>query len=843
MMKPFFIPLEDVFIFPYVMYAHTANERNKKNETLQEHTRRCEIYFEKLFKERKIEEPLIRIAETFGIQKNGQAFQLYFEMLFQVISLHDIGKINPEFQRNKMGNKLPKSYHIQGLVGSRHSLLSSIIYLNHYMQKIQDATLEQEEQKILRGFCLINAYVVSRHHSKLGEFSGFLEGFDENSTADIILQGMQDKTEVLKDPPYHLSNKYRRYWKKFQKNFSEKESITIYSYTRIMYSLLVSCDYYATSEYGNSFEMQSFGNDSEITKLGQIYENTDLLKSIRGYQKGICRPNEMNQLRSDIFLEVEKNLRQNPDTHVFFLEAPTGSGKSNISMNLSFQLAENGYKKIYYVYPFNTLVEQNLNTLEGIFGKGSTAMNKIAVLNSNTPIKRDAGQVDEGESESYVKALLDKQFLNYPFVLTTHVSLFETMFGDNRESAFGFSQLQDSIIVLDEIQSYKNKIWSEIISFFKTFAEILNMKIIIMSATLPDLNYLTGYNSRVVKLLKNRDTYFSNPIFKNRVKISYELLKHDEIDLDELAEHIASQDIRHNKILIEFIRKKTAYDFVDQMREDDRFEIPIYIITGDNNIAERDEILDKVKNESDQGLILISTQVIEAGVDIDMDIGYKDVSKLDSEEQFMGRINRSCKGTGIVYFFDLDRANEIYKGDYRMNTEFTLKDKDIQSILERKDFDSYYRQIMELLKRDMNESLNENENIDTFFRRSVGGLDFDKVSERMKLIDDSQLDMPIFLAHDIKVKGEQINGLEVWEQYKRLLQDQSKPYAVKQICLSEVRSKANYFIYKIKKTSSIQWNDRLGEIYCIYDGDEYFNDDGSLNKTKLEEGGSIFLDL
>lgn len=68
----------------------------------------------------------------------------------------------------------------------------------------------------------------------------------------------------------------------------------------------------------------------------------------------------------------------------------------------------------------------------------------------------------------------------------------------------------------------------------------------------------------------------------------------------------------------------------------------IEYLSGDDSIAERKRILDKVKKATDT-IILVSTQVIEAGVDIDMDIGYKNISKLDSEEQFLGRINRSCK--------------------------------------------------------------------------------------------------------------------------------------------------------------------------------------------------------
>ncbi|HBC95499.1 MAG TPA: CRISPR-associated helicase/endonuclease Cas3 [Clostridium sp.] len=843
MIKPWFIPLEDVISFPYTVYAHTR--AGKDRETLQEHTKLCESYLTKILSERNIEQPFLKIARMFGLDSEEKSLELYFEMLFQVITFHDVGKINPCFQSDKMGNADPKEFAIQGLKGSAHSLLSAVIYLNHFMQKINSIEISKLQKRQLSIFCLINGFVISRHHSNLGSIKEFLVKFSDNGDVGTILQGMTLKHDFMKDPIYNMiGGLYLKKWKNFRENLNEEGSIAVYTYTRFLYSLLVSCDYYATSEYGNGVSVNAFGNDSEIYKFAESYEGTDLLKGIREYETGVSQPKGINKLRCDIFLEAEKSLRSNLDKNIYFLEAPTGSGKSNVSMNLSFQLLKAGLQKIYYVYPFNTLVDQNLETLKDIFGKDSAIFNKIAVLNSNTPIKQEIRHKDEseGEDEIYTQALLDRQFLNYPFVLTTHVSLFETMFGDERESAFGFSQLQDSIVVLDEIQSYKNKIWSEIITFLKIFASLLNMKIIIMSATLPDLSYLTSNSVGVAKLLQNRDRYFTNPQFKSRVNISYELLG-QEINLEMLADYIAGQDIKKNKIAVEFIKKSRAYEFADMLAEDERITAPIYFISGDDNRVDRAERLKIIKENSEKGLILIATQVIEAGVDIDMDIGYKDISKLDSEEQFLGRINRSCKRSGKVYFFNLDDASRIYSdGDYRMNKELTLVNEDMQLILNNKDFSPYYNTVMEHLKESYNCSYNDDENLKKFFNALVGGLDFTSTAKRMKLIEDSDWDMPIYLARDLIVDGEKISGMEVWEEYKKLLKDQMMPYAKKQVCLSNVRSKLNYFIYQIKKTSTIEFNDMIGELHCISNGERYFKE-GRLDKKSLEEGGSMFLDM
>lgn len=97
-----------------------------------------------------------------------------------------------------------------------------------------------------------------------------------------------------------------------------------------------------------------------------------------------------------------------------------------------------------------------------------------------------------------------------------------------------------------------------------------------------------------------------------------------------------------------------------------------------------------------------------------MDIGFKDISKLDSEEQFLGRINRSSKRDGIVYFFDMDQAKNIYGLDFRIDESFTLLTSEMREILKEKEFDIYYKKVLNVLKKQRNESTSS-EGLDDFF--------------------------------------------------------------------------------------------------------------------------------
>ena len=395
--------------------------------------------------------------------------------------------------------------------------------------------------------------------------------------------------------------------------------------------------------------------------------------------------------------------------------------------------------------------------------------------------------------------------------------------------------------MLDEIQSYRNYIWTEIITMLKYCASLMGMKIIIMSATLPNLEVLTDEKNQVVHLMQNRNLYFEHPIFKNRVKISYELLEDDKITYEKLLQHIIENKEKQQKILVEFIKKDSAYTFYQMLIESKEIECDVKCITGDDSIYEREKILNPIKSGEMKDLILVATQVIEAGVDIDMDVGYKNVSLLDSEEQFLGRINRSCKRKGKAYFFYIDSWEKIYQKDFRKNREFTLCERNMQQILENKHFYDYYNQVFKLLRKNLNENT-DGKGIEDFWN-NINKLNFSEIAKRMQLIDDNSWSMDIVLCRRLELEdGTVLDGEEVWNEYKNILEDSDMEYAKKQIKLSVARSNLKYFTYRIKKNSDLIYNDILGELRCIYDGEQYF-ENGKLNKKLLEQSGGVFIDI
>ena len=837
-------------------YAHTLEDEKGsiiRRELLTEHSDRTIKYFHLLLKQKGFSKQMGRFIENLFGKLSEEGEQFLWEMIDGIPLFHDFGKINPDYQKQVMKNQYVAENNMFWHIGKRHSLISAVIYIDYYIEELKKTVKDKEDKAKLRPFIIYHAYVIERHHSNLNDFQEFLLSLKEGAGKDVIDIFAEGRCSAYRKE-FRLTN--RLVLNMLQTithvDWNREKGITLYAYIRLLYSFLVASDYYATTEFKTQKEMKQFGNLNEIEKWIAVYEDTEVMKSVRAYQKEQypkplheIKKEHINDLRTEILTDAEHTLKENKNGSLFYLEAPTGSGKSNIAMALSFQLIKghDNLQKILYIYPFNTLVEQNRENLEKVFGNNREISEQIAVVNSLTPIKmpQKTKEMENEEVFCYQKALLDRQFLNYPMVISTHVSLFDIMFGERRESAFGFHQLMNSVVVLDEIQSYKNELWGKIICFLQEFSYLLNMKLIIMSATLPNLDLLSGNSSQTVQLMNNRDNYFSHVCFKGRVKISYELLESENIE-DELIEHILNQAASKKKILIEFIKKKSAAEFFEKLKVKKGVPCDVEYMSGEDSIWERSRILQNVK-ESTEGIILVATQVVEAGVDIDMDIGYKNISKLDSEEQFMGRINRSCLRKGEVYFFKLDDPQNVYRDqDVRLDKEFTVENRDMREILVSKNFSKYYEKVLAVLKRTVDE-LSGEKGLDEFFGNIVGKLNWPKVASAMRLIEESSWSMTVYLARKLQDgQGDEVDGKKLWKEYVELLENFSMDYAEKRVKLSQITSKMNCFLYQIKQNSNFNYNDKVGEIFYIEDGEKYFRD-GKLDRNKIQGEVGDFVDF
>lgn len=791
--------------------AHTL--AHTPDETLIAHSSLTLVYLEKIIKDKNLDILIDRLILTIDTKHE----KLVKEMFMNAIYLHDIGKINPYFQANKMKNILFEEY-MHSSSSSNHSYGSSSAYIEYYKKKISEIKPRESKEKLK--FILYNfSYSMAKHHGKLSVFEEY-------------------RQEELISSFHHLS--------KFK-----IPSFEFYILNKLLFSLLISSDYYATTEYMADLSTQDFGliSQSKKKELVNLFEQNKIIKNIRTNKvEGI------NILRSQMFLEAEKNILLHLDKHIFYLEAPTGSGKTLTSINLALTLLnkEEKLNKIFYIFPFNTLVEQTRGIFEGIFGEKLD----IEVINSISPIK-DKNQ-EEIES-NYQKSYMNRLFFHNELIISTHIAFFNILFGTSKEDNFPLWQLANSVIILDEIQSYDNNLWSYMTKFFAVYAKALNIKIIIMSATLPRLDVLIEDNNMLfVDLISDRNTYFENAYFKNRVGIDYCLLENKNIDFDDLRDTLFEESKNYKKILFECIKKQSARAFYRQIKEDDAFNsFEVYELSGDDNKAYRQKVINRTKE--DIKIIIIATQVIEAGVDIDMDLGFKDISTLDSEEQFMGRINRSCLKLDVnpkVYFFNMDDERGIYKGDNRI--EFNLRSEKYRSLLESKDFSPFYVEVLDKLKRN-DENIEQGilGNFETF-EGYVKKLNYKEIQEKMQLIKSQnfrlyfpfKLDIKAYNFEELKnidefLDGEGfLDGQKVWKVFEVL--NTIKGFAEKEIQRYKLNSLMQFFTFNIIKYSEKQvlphYSEEFGGYYYIEHYDEFIDEEGKFDReVYLAKGESLFL--
>lgn len=852
-----YFSLEDYIASMEKYYAHTSTGRDK--ELLTEHMNRTKHYMELLMQKNNIEEIISNIIGEISYQGKNlsqDTKQCLFDLFINGIYLHDLGKINVNFQYHQMDNK---AMTVIKENNKKHSMLSSFIYMNMALDMIDRRILDNSIKDFMYYMTFLFSFVISRHHSKLGKLSEYIEEVNRMNQRFDCKAFQEGYLGAYKKECYKMTcfNENKR------DNFNGDitSDSTLYILNKMFYSLLIACDYYATYDYmtGAEIDIQDFGSiDSLLSSIVEKYRSTKVYQAIDAYKQckeGIKHDNPfkdtpINALRSDLFLEANNTLMQHRDKQIFYLEAPTGSGKTNTSIQLALTLMEQNpkLKKLFYVFPFNTLVDQTSDTLR----KSFEGVVDATILNSITPIKTEVikGKHDQDdELVDYNKGYLNYIFLHYPLVITTHVRLFSMLFGQSREANLPLAHLANSVIIIDEIQSYNIALWKEVIYFFDLYSSILNMKIIIMSATLPRLDtLLDSQRASYINLIKNRDYYFLNPLFRERVAIDYSYvinpIQGDSIEeqLNILLNHV--DEVRRNrgktKILIEFLKTKTArlcYKLAKSKWSALCREGRIMELTGSDNKNKRKDIIDNVKEKLDD-CILISTQVIEAGVDIDMDIGYKSISFLDAEEQFLGRINRSCvKPDSIAYFFDIDEAKDVYRGDYRM--EQTLRDPQVREMLCTKDFTPFYSKAM-LAVEEVKGACNEHNFVHTI--DALKNLDFIKIEKKMTLIEDRGT-IQLLLNVKEKINDEVVTGKSVWNEYINLLDDTTMSFAQKKIELSKVKAKMNYFIYSIyvrtdhgnNKIKPSSHNGSIGDIYYLEDGGRYLDEDGKFNRDKASD--------
>ncbi|MCF8219470.1 MAG: CRISPR-associated helicase Cas3', partial [Bacteroidales bacterium] len=702
--------------------AHISD--TKPNETLEEHTLQVKKYALNLIDAHglnfTVDNILFSITQT--NPNHIELVNLLKEIFLTSIIYHDLGKINPNFQSLRMENpKFSENKSIHKLK-HYHSLPGAIILQNYYFNQIMNSTeIGNDENKILLYYLtIIFTNTIIKHHS--GRIDVKSE-YDLNFIKEIMPFLKEYNIDIQKDISLHFYDDYQTLKDNLNEFFPDISHFAIYTLLKLNYSLLTAADYYATSEYMNDLSIDDFGvlNNESKNKIIHSFLNNPA----KPYNKAIIERskefedipfeklqsrnnNNLNTLRQKMAAEALSNIRRYKGENCFYLEAPTGSGKTNTSIALAIELLKQDERlnKIFYVFPFTTLVTQTYNAIKETIDIDD---NEIIQLQSKTGVHSANGK--EGNYGKDYKNYIDYLFANYPITVLTHIRFFEVLKGNDKESNYLLHRLANSIVIIDEVQAYTPHHWDKMIYFVDEISSHLNIKFLLMSATLPKLDELNqDTEGFFINLVPNKEDFFLNPNFKDRVKfefLDWKQPKNEEEketflnDLSylvlEKSEGYASKNGNKVRTVVEFVSKRTASNFLSKYMDIPEFdEYRKVLISGEILDSRRKEILDEIKAEEHDKIIVITTQVIEAGVDIDMDLGFKDKSLIDSEEQLAGRINREATKDGsMLYLFNYDLTKNTYGQDYRYKIQTTDEwiEKNYLNILQKKQFDALYSRV------------------------------------------------------------------------------------------------------------------------------------------------------
>ena len=566
----------------------------------------------------------------------------------QVKLYHDIAKLKNNFQiyiRDTSNDKLDKN----------HSLLSAYFFLlNSKFDEIP--TLFSFLAIVSHHGNVVNLMTLAREANKFFKNQKELEQWDEvtNAAKNIkIYSGLSTKKDEFLD----RAEKLRQYLvlSQYRHKFTYEDFINFKS----LYSNLIYSD-----KFEAIFSMQKQeSKDIPIDVLESDIQNLP--------------PNEKRDaFRKFVLNNFDENYK------LFTLTAPTGYGKTLTALNFALKFNK---PRIIYALPFTSIIDQTYDIIAKIYKNSDISVSKA---HHKTTI--DEKNLTKEDRYSKIKFLMES--FSGEINITTLYQLIFALFGNKNKDNVKFNQLKNSVVIIDEAQAIPYNFRKDFILLCEIISQRLGTIFIFMSATMPVIK------SENFKEISNLD-YFSK---QDRYVIKWLHIGGE----DELLEKICEAASDKNTLVVVNTIKK-AQELFTKLR--DKFSC--FCLNGYMYDDHKCATIEAVKCAIDKSkvdplaskILLISTQSIEAGVDLDFDIGFREVSPISSIIQTAGRVNRHFGATrGELYVFpEISKFTNLIYGDlYKVSGAILsdLKQKEVQEseILEISNF--YFQKISNQLE-------------------------------------------------------------------------------------------------------------------------------------------------
>lgn len=582
--------------------------------------------------------------------------------------LHDIGKYSVEFQKKIQENTN-----------------------SHVDHSSAGAQLCMEQG----GYYTILSYCIAGHHAGLPDYGN--KAIASSLCGRIgkkIFDYQAYKGEI--QIPQLCSNPIE---------FDKKRNLdfTLSMFIRMLYSCLVDADFLDTENFmknGNTGRNQGESMDILLEKMEQYVSEwlkNDDVNTLNGRRTKILKHCFMNGKR-------ERGL--------FRLTVPTGGGKTIASLAFALRHAvEHNMDRIIYVLPYTSIIEQNAQVFRQILGKENVLENHYNVEFKST--------------EEYSQTQLAAENWDKPVVVTTNVQFFESLFGNKSSKCRKLHNIANSVVIFDEAQMIPLDYLIPCISALQELTESYKTSIVLCTATQPALDKFFSNEDKIIELcpdVKEQFQFFERVTYQKLGKLTKEIL----------VEHLRKE--KHALCIVN--TRKVAQELYRELQGEGVYHLstcmyPKHRMLVLKNIRERMEEIQKNPGLNKR-CIVISTSLVEAGVDLDFAHVYRQVAGIDSMIQAAGRCNREGKN-GVeeskVYIFDLENTKAAPSQKLQIDTARIIL-QDYENIAELECIEDYFLQIY----HSRGTTLDLKNIMDEFQRRQYN---FETAAKKFKLIEEN----------------------------------------------------------------------------------------------------------
>lgn len=361
-----------------------------------------------------------------------------------------------------------------------------------------------------------------------------------------------------------------------------------------------------------------------------VFKKKDHTQNIKKIDE-ICHKNQdkpMSEVRSNAQESILKQLEQNSLHKIYTLEMPTGYGKTITAIKMATWLGEEqGYEKIIYVAPYLSILEQTSNVIEELLNIHVLEHHSLAireekreeVLNENDEDGLNSGQLT---MESWANSI----------VCTSFHQWCKAIFPARAQDTLRMSFLKNSVVVIDEPQIFAAESWNVFLCGLESLIKSYDLKVIFLSATMPPFEYGLTKEMEPVRLVVDPVKQIER----------YKVEQKGEMDEQGLAEYLLSRSERFQAAILNTITDAyLVYKNISLMAETANIKLLHGLLVPLHKLIEIKKIKEIQEKQGKEHLYVVSTQIIEAGVDLSFEHIVRALPILPSIVQAAGRVNRN----------------------------------------------------------------------------------------------------------------------------------------------------------------------------------------------------------